>query len=227
MTQALDRVREAARRRKKEQSTPRLDHIDADTLRTAFYGLKGKAAPGVGWDDGHDYEADLEPRIEDLAGRVHRGAYRPPNRRAGRRYRRPMGGSGRSRSPPWRTRSCRAQPSWRSTRSMKATLAASRTGSDPGEGHTMRWKWRYRDGQDRAEKKIRLHRPRARNRQGFGRSGGEGMAVSDFEAVRWLPSGSTSAESRSGRIGPIILEAKQTESAVREIRMLRSTRRGL
>src|SRR5271169_797784 len=36
------------------------------------------------------------------------------------------------------------------------------------------------------------------------------MAVSDSEAVRWLPSGSTGAESRSGRIGPIILEAKQT-----------------
>ena len=30
----------------------------------------------------HDYEADLEPRIEDLLGRVHRGAYRPqPSRR--------------------------------------------------------------------------------------------------------------------------------------------------
>src|SRR3984957_11905115 len=36
------------------------------------------------------------------------------------------------------------------------------------------------------------------------------MAVSDLEAVRWLPSDSTRAESRSGRIGPIILEAKQT-----------------
>src|ERR1700722_15826126 len=36
------------------------------------------------------------------------------------------------------------------------------------------------------------------------------MAVSDSEAVRWLPSGSTSAESGSGRIGPISLEAKQT-----------------
>ena len=34
---------------------------------------------GVTW---HDYEADLEPRIEDLHGRVHRGAYRPqPSRR--------------------------------------------------------------------------------------------------------------------------------------------------
>src|SRR5271169_3369465 len=36
------------------------------------------------------------------------------------------------------------------------------------------------------------------------------MAVPNSEAVQWLPSGSTSAESRSDRIGPIILEAKQT-----------------
>ena len=29
-----------------------------------------------------DYEADLEPRLADLRGRVHRGAYRPqPSRR--------------------------------------------------------------------------------------------------------------------------------------------------
>src|ERR1700730_2023837 len=56
------------------------------------------------------------------------------NRRAGRTYRRRMGSSGRSRSPPWKTRSYRAQPSWRSTLSMKATSAVSRTGSDPGEG---------------------------------------------------------------------------------------------
>src|SRR5271166_377580 len=36
------------------------------------------------------------------------------------------------------------------------------------------------------------------------------MAVPNSEAVQWLPSGSTRAESRSGRIGPISLEAKQT-----------------
>src|SRR5271166_5869404 len=36
------------------------------------------------------------------------------------------------------------------------------------------------------------------------------MAVPNSEAVQWLPSGSTSAESRSGRIGPITLGAKQT-----------------
>ena len=82
MTQALDCVREAARRRKKGQFTGLLHHIDADTLRTAFYALKRKAAPGVDGTAWHDYEADLEPRIDDLHGRVHRGAYRPqPSRR--------------------------------------------------------------------------------------------------------------------------------------------------
>ena len=82
VTQALDRVREAARRRKKGQFTALLHHINPDTLRTAFYALKRKAAPGVDGVTWHDYEADLEPRVEALAERVHRGAYRPqPSRR--------------------------------------------------------------------------------------------------------------------------------------------------
>jgi RNA-directed DNA polymerase len=51
-------------------------------LRTAFYALKRKAAPGVDGIMWADYEADLEPRLEDLHRRVHRGAYRPqPSRR--------------------------------------------------------------------------------------------------------------------------------------------------
>ena len=135
MTQALDRVREAARRRKKGQFTALLHHLNPDTLRTAFYALRRKAAPGVDGVTWHDYEADLEPRVEALAERVHRGAYRPqpvapdmPPAEAGGRQ------LGRSRSPPWKTRSSRAQPSWRSMLSTKATSAASRTGSDPGEG---------------------------------------------------------------------------------------------
>src|SRR5665647_1244132 len=83
VTQALGRVRQAARQRKKEQFTALLHHISIDTLRTAFYALKRKAAPGVDGMTWHDYEADLELRIEDLHGRVHRGAYRPqPSRRA-------------------------------------------------------------------------------------------------------------------------------------------------
>ena len=82
MTQALDRVRQAARQRKKERFTALLHHVNPDTLRLAFYALKRKAAPGVDgvrWDD---YEAELEPRLADLHGRIHRGAYRPqPSRR--------------------------------------------------------------------------------------------------------------------------------------------------
>src|SRR5690349_5442083 len=82
VTQALGRVRLAARQRKKEQFTALLHHINVDTLRTAFYALKRNAAPGVDGMTWEDYEADLELRIEDLHGRVHRGAYRPqPSRR--------------------------------------------------------------------------------------------------------------------------------------------------
>src|ERR1700686_5541131 len=82
VTQALGRVRLAARQRKKEQFPTLLHHINVDTLRTAFYALKRKAAAGVDGVTWQDYEADLEPRLEDLHGRVHRGAYRPhPSRR--------------------------------------------------------------------------------------------------------------------------------------------------
>ena len=82
VTQALNRVRQAARRRKKEPFTALLHHISLDTLRTAFYALKRKAAPGVDGVTWQDYEVDLEPRLADLHARVHRGAYRPqPSRR--------------------------------------------------------------------------------------------------------------------------------------------------
>ena len=82
VTQALDRVRKAARQKKKEQFTSLLHHITVDMLRTAFYALKRKAAAGADGVTWQDYEADLEPWLEDLHGRVHRGAYRPqPSRR--------------------------------------------------------------------------------------------------------------------------------------------------
>ncbi|MER9852387.1 group II intron reverse transcriptase/maturase, partial [Mesorhizobium sp. M0106] len=82
MSQSLDRVRQAARLRKKEKFTTLFHHINVDTLRTAFYVLKRKAAPGVDGMTWQDYETDLEPRLRDLHERVHRGAYRPqPSRR--------------------------------------------------------------------------------------------------------------------------------------------------
>jgi RNA-directed DNA polymerase len=82
VTQALDRVREAARQRKKERFTALLHHIGVDTLRQAFYALQRKAAPGVDGLTWGAYETALDPRLEDLHARVHRGAYRPqPSRR--------------------------------------------------------------------------------------------------------------------------------------------------
>ncbi len=82
VTQALARVRQAARTRKKERFTALLHHIDVDLLRIAFLALQRKAAPGVDGLTWRDYEAELEPRLTDLHARVHRGAYRPqPSRR--------------------------------------------------------------------------------------------------------------------------------------------------
>ncbi|MEH2474578.1 hypothetical protein V1281_004239 [Nitrobacteraceae bacterium AZCC 2161] len=75
MSQSLDRVRKAARLRKKDRFTALFHHINVDTLRTAFYALRRKAAPGVDGMTWQDYEADLEPRLEGLHQRVHRGAY--------------------------------------------------------------------------------------------------------------------------------------------------------
>ncbi len=82
VSQALDRVRNAARHRKKERFTALLHHVSVETLQVAFYALKRKAAPGVDGMTWQEYEADLERRLIDLHGRVHRGAYRPqPSRR--------------------------------------------------------------------------------------------------------------------------------------------------
>ena len=82
VSQALGRVREAARQRKAEKFTTLFHHLSIPMLRTAFYELKREAAPGVDGLTWEDYEADLDRRIEDLHARVHRGAYRAqPSRR--------------------------------------------------------------------------------------------------------------------------------------------------
>src|SRR6202007_2460167 len=82
VTQALNRVRQAARQRKKERFTALLHHVNVDTLWTAFHALKRKAAAGVDGVTWQDYEADLGRNLEGLHERVHRGAYRPqPSRR--------------------------------------------------------------------------------------------------------------------------------------------------
>jgi RNA-directed DNA polymerase len=82
VTHALERVRERARLKKKEKFTALLHHINPDSLKLAFYALKRNAAPGADGVTWQEYEQDLDARVEELHGRVHRGAYRPqPSRR--------------------------------------------------------------------------------------------------------------------------------------------------
>jgi len=82
VSKALDRIRQAARQRKKEKFTSLFHHINMELLRTAFFALKRNAAPGVDGLTWQDYEADLEHKLNDLHARVHRGAYRAsPSRR--------------------------------------------------------------------------------------------------------------------------------------------------
>jgi RNA-directed DNA polymerase len=59
VSQALERVRTAARQRKKERFTPLFHHISVELLRTAFFALKRDAAPGIDGLTWQEYEADL------------------------------------------------------------------------------------------------------------------------------------------------------------------------
>jgi len=82
VSQALERIRQAARQRKKEKFTALLHHLSIDQLEEAFFELKENAAPGVDGLTWKDYEADLGRKLDDLHARVHRGAYRAqPSRR--------------------------------------------------------------------------------------------------------------------------------------------------
>src|SRR6476660_9060070 len=82
VSQALERIRQAARHRKKERFTSLLHHVNVDLLRLAFFELKRNAASGVDGLTWQDYEADLELRLADLHARVQGGAYRAlPSRR--------------------------------------------------------------------------------------------------------------------------------------------------
>ena len=82
MTQALERVRRAAKHGRTERFTALLHNIDVDLLQAAFLALKRRAAAGVDGVTWEDYEVGIELRLIDLHNRVHRGGYRPqPSRR--------------------------------------------------------------------------------------------------------------------------------------------------
>ena len=81
-SQALERIRQAARQRRKEKFTALFHHLTIDRLEDAFNELKEDAAAGVDGLTWTEYEAALGRNLEDLHARLHRGAYRAlPSRR--------------------------------------------------------------------------------------------------------------------------------------------------
>jgi retron-type reverse transcriptase len=76
VSQGLERVRQAARQRKKEKFTALLHHVTIELLREAFLALKRQAAPGVDGVTWQDYEANLEGNLQGLYARVQCGTYR-------------------------------------------------------------------------------------------------------------------------------------------------------
>ena len=76
VSQRLDRVRNAARQRKKEKFTALLHHIDFDLLLESFLALKRTAAAGVDKVTWEDYDMQTQENIQDLHKRVQSGAYR-------------------------------------------------------------------------------------------------------------------------------------------------------
>src|SRR5437879_2056151 len=75
--QALERIRQAAEREKGGKLTSLLHHIySVDTLREAYYRLEREASPGVDGITWRQYGENLDANLQELSGRLARGAYR-------------------------------------------------------------------------------------------------------------------------------------------------------
>lgn len=78
----LNRVRRAAKEDKGIRFTALLHHVNIEQLRRSYQSLKKQAAAGVDGVTWEEYGEGQEDRLEDLHGRIHRGAYRAkPSRR--------------------------------------------------------------------------------------------------------------------------------------------------
>ena len=74
---ALERVRQAATRDKKQRFTALFHHIyNVERLRVAFWAIKKDAAAGVDGETWEHYGETLEANLQDLSHRLKRGAYR-------------------------------------------------------------------------------------------------------------------------------------------------------
>jgi group II intron reverse transcriptase/maturase len=74
---ALERIRQVARRERKQRFTALLHHVyDAERLRAAYLALKRDAAAGIDGETWRHYGERLEDNLRDLSERLKRGAYR-------------------------------------------------------------------------------------------------------------------------------------------------------
>ena len=73
----LERVRQAARRDRRQRFTALLHHVyDVERLRAAYFALTREAAAGVDGETWRHYGQTLEANLRDVAARVQRGAFR-------------------------------------------------------------------------------------------------------------------------------------------------------
>src|SRR6202011_3280038 len=76
VSQALERIRQAARQRKKEKFTALFHHVSIDHLAEAFSELKENAAAGADGLTCRDYEHQLEGNLRDRHAGAHRTSHR-------------------------------------------------------------------------------------------------------------------------------------------------------
>ncbi|HTP24175.1 MAG TPA: group II intron reverse transcriptase/maturase, partial [Anaeromyxobacteraceae bacterium] len=74
---AVERVRQAAEKDRKQRFTALLHHVyDVERLRAAYLATKRDAAAGIDGETWQHYGENLEENLQDLSGRLRRGAYR-------------------------------------------------------------------------------------------------------------------------------------------------------
>ena len=74
---APERIGQRAREQRQEKLTNLLSHMKVPLLKEAYQRLRKKAAPGIDGETWETYGEDLDVRLRDLEGRVHRGSYHP------------------------------------------------------------------------------------------------------------------------------------------------------
>ena len=72
----IERIRQAAKKDRKVQFTTLLHHIyDVNRLRAAYGEIERNAAAGIDGETWQHYRENLEENLQDLSGRLSRGAY--------------------------------------------------------------------------------------------------------------------------------------------------------